>query len=99
MQVHWNLEWFGGFENVLKWDTVDENNCTGDFDDKLLLTNYGLLLLKNCSLEYCAKKYLIDIQNSTTHLAVLEAVTRLTRLLVNRKNVIIVFILFFFVAV
>lgn len=79
MQVHWSLEWFGGLENVLKWESIDEKNCNGAFDERLLLTNYGLLLLKNCSLEYCTKNYLIDIQNSTTHLAVFDALTKLTR--------------------
>lgn len=75
MQLHWSLEWFGGIENILKWEVIEKTN--NDFDDRLLLTTYGLMLLKNCSLEYCSRKYLIEIQNSTTHLAVFENVSKL----------------------
>lgn len=79
LQIHWTIEWFGGSENVLRWDVVDENKSI-DFDKRLLLTNYGLLLLKNCSLKYCTEKYLIDVQNSATHLAVLDGIAKLTGL-------------------
>lgn len=79
LQLHWCLEWFGGAEVILKWDSVPEIK-EDDFDTRLLLTKYGLMLLKNCSLEFCSRKYLIAIQNSTTHLGVFEHVAKLTGL-------------------
>lgn len=62
---------------MLKWEMVDERLVDG-FDRKLLLSQYELTLLKNCSLEYCTQKYLMDVQNSTTHLAVFDGIAKLT---------------------
>lgn len=84
LQVHWTLEWFGGVDQILKWESVEgEHRRCDNFDERLLLTEYGLMLLKNCSLERCCKKYLMDVQNATTHVAVLDGIARLTGLVSN----------------
>ncbi|GJQ85225.1 hypothetical protein Trydic_g13065 [Trypoxylus dichotomus] len=77
LQLHWNSEWFGGFNEVLGWDHVSYKD-TDDFNKVLRLSNMDLAQLQSTSIQYCIEKYLKLVQNANLHQDVVEALIKLT---------------------
>lgn len=78
VQVHWNSEWFGGFEEILKWEHVKYTEADlKEFSQQMCLTNNDLWMLKNSCLEFCINKCLMNVQNGTSHSSVIESLIRL----------------------
>jgi hypothetical protein len=88
LRLCWNVEWFGGLEVILSWsevpptfDTVKEGKLSG-FADELKLLEGDLSCLKATAVTHRCKQHLYDIQNATTHQAVLKSLTCITGLVV-----------------
>nr|CAH7739552.1 unnamed protein product [Callosobruchus chinensis] len=79
VRIQWNCEVFGGFHELVKWDSVNYNgHSMSNFEEDLKLNNYELKTIKLSSVDYCIKYYLNTIQNGTSHSIVLESVESLT---------------------
>ncbi|VEN41222.1 unnamed protein product, partial [Callosobruchus maculatus] len=79
VRIQWNCEVFGGFQELVKWDSVNyDDHSMSNFEDDLKLNNYELKTIKLSSIDYCIKYYLNTIQNGTSHSVVLESVESLT---------------------
>lgn len=76
IQIQWNLEVFGGFDQLLSWKEVDYSETR--IVDLLKLTSYDLAKLKASSIDYHIKLYLDKIQNGTLHDDVMENLNKLT---------------------
>jgi hypothetical protein len=76
IQIQWNLEMFGGLDELLAWGEIDysQNNIV----DILKLRNYDLCSLKASSIDYYVRKYLTDVQNGTMHETVIDCINKLT---------------------
>lgn len=88
LRLCWNVEWFGGLEVILSWsevpptfDTVKEGKLSG-FADELRLLEGDLNCLNATAVTHRCKQHLYDIQNATTHQAVLKSLTCITGLVV-----------------
>jgi len=88
LRLCWNVEWFGGLEVILSWsavpptfDTVKGGKLSG-FADELRLLEGDLSCLKATAVTDRCKQHLYDIQNATTHQAVLKSITCITGLVV-----------------
>ncbi|XP_056634769.1 rotatin-like isoform X1 [Diorhabda sublineata] len=79
IQIQWNAEIFGGFNQLMKWDEICyEDHPFYNFVDILKLNKYDLQCIKNSSIDYCIKLYLTTIQNATSHDMALESIDNLT---------------------
>nr|CAI5848647.1 unnamed protein product [Callosobruchus analis] len=79
VRIQWNCEMFGGFHELVKWDSVNYNDVSmSNFEEDLKLNHYELKTIKLSSIDYCIKYYLNTIQNGTSHSVVLESVESLT---------------------
>lgn len=75
IQIHWNSEWYGGFQELLNWSDV--NYAEEEFDDKLKLNSNILLALRNSSIEMNVKSTLVEVQNGTNHTNIHNAINKL----------------------
>lgn len=78
IQIHWNSEWYGGFDKLLKCENIDHTSEEFNYSEVLKLNENDLLALKSSSLEFCIKKYLQDIQNGTSHSAIADSIHKLS---------------------
>ncbi|CAH1953846.1 unnamed protein product [Acanthoscelides obtectus] len=79
VRVQWNCEVFGGFQELVKWESVNyDDHSLYNIEEDLKLNNYELKTIKLSSIDYCIKFYLNTIQNGTSHSVVLESVENLT---------------------
>lgn len=78
IQIHWNSEWFGGFENVLKWKEVSYEKKENNFDDILKMSGEDLIALKNTHVKNCIGEDLKEIQNGSSHEIVQEVINNLS---------------------
>lgn len=77
LQICWATEWAGKVKNVLDEKKIEKGEIR-DFDKRLELSDYALHLLKSSNLEYCVEKYLMAIQNCTSHKNAIETVNKLS---------------------
>jgi hypothetical protein len=88
LRLCWNVEWFGGLEVVLSWSEVPPNFDTMKegklslFAEELRLLERDLSCLKATAVAHRCKQHLYDIQNATTHQAVLKSVACISGLVV-----------------
>ncbi|XP_074031734.1 rotatin homolog anastral spindle 3 isoform X2 [Leptinotarsa decemlineata] len=78
IQIQWNAEFFGGFENLVKRNDItcdDHSMC--DFADILKLNDNDLKAIKASSIDYCVKYYSDAIQNATSHSSVVQSIDQL----------------------
>jgi hypothetical protein len=78
LRLCWNVEWFGGVEVVLSRSEVPPNEAVNDkrlcgFAEELRLLAADLRCLKAAALDHRCRQHLCDIQNATTHQAVVES--------------------------
>ncbi|PSN54415.1 hypothetical protein C0J52_10976 [Blattella germanica] len=95
LRLFWNIEWFGGLDVVLNWPTVPPNGAVSAeqltrFSSELRLTEEDLLSLKLTAISQRCKLLLFEVQNATSHLAVMKSLGTLTghfilHKLVNRR--------------
>lgn len=76
IQIQWNSEIFGGFQQLVQQERIDYTKI--DCSDILKLSSYDLDRVKMSSVQYCAKFYLNQMENSVSHAAVVEAIDCLT---------------------
>jgi hypothetical protein len=87
LRLCWNVEWFGGLDVVLSWSevppsvAVNEEELSG-FAQELRLLEGDLSCLKATAVAHRCKQHLYDIQNATTHQAVLKSLSCVTGLVV-----------------
>lgn len=73
LRIHWNLELFGGVNEILKSSNIkSKQNIT--FNSDLRLLAQDLVALKATSIPFCCEEFLVRIQNATTHEDVFEAI-------------------------
>ncbi|XP_021941770.1 rotatin isoform X2 [Zootermopsis nevadensis] len=83
LRLCWNVQWFGGVEVVLNWSEVPPNAAISEdklsgFACELRLLEGDLRCLKATAVVRRCKQHFYDIQNATTHQAVLKAVNCVT---------------------
>ncbi|KAJ8927425.1 hypothetical protein NQ314_020095 [Rhamnusium bicolor] len=79
IQIQWNLENFGGFQELIKWEDIKyDDDSMINFVDELKLSSYDLNAIKSSCISFCIRKYLNTIQNGTSHKIVIESVDYLT---------------------
>lgn len=76
IQIQWNCELFGGFQELVQKNEIDYNRI--DCSDILKLTQYDLLRVKTSSVHYCVKYHLNQLENSTTHISAVDSIDFLT---------------------
>lgn len=76
IQIQWNCELVGGFQNLVQQRAIDYNNI--DCADMLKLSEYDLEKVKTSSVHYCVGHYLNKVENSTSHVSVAESIDFLT---------------------
>jgi DNA polymerase III epsilon subunit-like protein len=95
------VEWFGGLEVVLNWSevppsaAVSEEKLSG-FACELRLLEQDLSCFKATAVAYRCKQHFYNIQNATTHQAVLKAVAYVTGFVLLLQILVLsyIFILF-----
>lgn len=76
IQIQWNCELLGGFQELVQQREIDYNKI--DCADILKLNPYDLERVKTSSVHYCVSHYLNQIENSTSHATVVESIDFLT---------------------
>lgn len=76
IQIQWNIELFGGFEELVRQTEIDYEKI--DCADVLKLNHYDLEVVKTSSVHYCLAYYLNQMENSTSHATVVESIDYLT---------------------
>ncbi|XP_017780002.1 PREDICTED: rotatin [Nicrophorus vespilloides] len=77
LQIHWNIEWFGGLEKLVELDRVTYSR-NDNFDDVLKLKNNDLLSIKSTCLSHCMKQHLYCIQLAESHEVIKDQLNNLT---------------------
>lgn len=101
LRLCWNVQWFGGVEVVLNWSEVPPNAAISEdklsgFACELRLLEGDLRCLKATAVARRCKQHFYDIQNATTHQAVLKAVNCVTGLVVLLQILILLYIFILF---
>lgn len=81
LQIQWNTDLYGGFNNLIKLDESDfllSYSPSIETNDILALKTNDLKQIKSSSLHYCIRKYLFTIQSATSHEVVEDCITKLT---------------------
>ncbi|KAJ8948142.1 hypothetical protein NQ318_009229 [Aromia moschata] len=79
VQIQWNSEIFGGFNELVTWDEINyDEHSMFNFVDDLKLNNNDLRAIKCSSISYCMKQYLNAVQNGTSHNSVMDSIDCLT---------------------
>lgn len=76
IQIHWNSEWYGGFQQLLIWDEPTYNEGV-EFNDKLKINSNALIGLKNSCIELNIKTTLQEVQNGTNHINIHNGINKL----------------------
>ncbi|KRT81126.1 hypothetical protein AMK59_5745, partial [Oryctes borbonicus] len=77
LQLHWNSEWFGGFNELLSWNSVNYKE-TDDFNEVLRMSHVDLVQIQGTSMEYCISNCLKMVQTASGHQNVVDALVKLT---------------------
>lgn len=78
IQIQWNIELFGGINELIKYEEIDYKHVQFPTEDVLKMSNYDLYSLKTTSITFCLDKYLNCIQNGTSHSCIRESLNNLT---------------------
>ncbi|KAJ8960101.1 hypothetical protein NQ317_012333 [Molorchus minor] len=79
VQIQWNMEIFGGLDELIKWEEINyDDHSMLNFVDDLKLSNHDLQAIKSSSINFCVKRYLNAIQNGTSHSDVIQSIECLT---------------------
>ncbi|XP_018573187.1 rotatin [Anoplophora glabripennis] len=78
VQIQWNLEIFGGFQEIIKRENVTYDDEQFKFSDELKLSNGDLKALKTSSVHFCIMEHLNMIQNGTSHNIIIESIEDVT---------------------
>lgn len=76
LRIHWNSEWFGSFNQLLGWKTIDYKD-SDDFNQILKLSNADLVQVQSSSMEYCIGRCLNSVRDASNHQDVIDSLVKL----------------------